>query len=506
MIIVKKCANITKILFLFFLLLIIASNVSCSGSSSDSTDGDEILREAQKMEETAYYRTAYDYYKSAFQAFTAEGDAGKASYCRQKTFDLNITLFTYPISKDKLLEKMQSYNPQYTPEDLKLWLSEGRLDYMTMDGAPWYYENCFTNLSYRYPDVLVRDKSLMKSINYLSSKILDYIKSHTDIGLSDPHRFEASEKLAIPRNKLPANGTLKIWLPFPIQTAAQKELEIVSVTPENYWKEGPEINSDIGCVYFEIPLAELKKDLNIEVRFRFTCYQQRFDIDPDKVGEYDVNSELYVKYTRSDKNLAVTEAIKQKAREIVGSETNPYRKAKLIADYMAKNIKYSNTPQYSEEALGHPISVFVQEKGYGDCGCQAIYFAALCRAAGIPARATGGYELWVPNGSGHFWAEFYLPAYGWIPLDPSLTVATSLSDETDESDKEVLCKYMFGNMDPYRLIFQNDTDTVYTPAPSEPPFTTISFQVPMAECREMEDNPTTTILNYYKWEIRELDN
>lgn len=467
-----------------------------------------MLKEAQKMEEIAYYQTASDYYKSAYYAFSAEGNNEKASYCKQKHFDLQKTIFTYPITRDKLYENMKKYNSAYTQEDLNLWLSEGRLDYLKMDGAPWYYENCFTNLSYRYPDVLVRDVNMMKTINSMSLKILNYINNHPGDGetYSDPHRYEASEKLSIPRSKLPAGGTLKIWFPYPIETGAQKDIETVTITPERYLKKGPDISSDIGSVYFEIPLAELRDDLNMEVRYRFTSYQVRYDIDPDNVGQYDTGSELYVKYTRSDKNLAITDEIKQKALKIVGGETNPHRKAKLIADYMAKNIKYSITPQYSEEALGHPISVFVQEKGYGDCGCQAIYFAALCRAAGIPARATGGYELWLPNGSGHFWAEYYLPNYGWIPFDPSLSVVLSLSDETTENEREILKNYMFGNIDPYRLIFQNDTDTVYTPPPTGEPFTTISFQVPMAECDEMDEDPTMTILNYYKWEVSELGN
>lgn len=60
---------------------------------------------------------------------------------------------------------------------------------------------------------------------------------------------------------------------------------------------------------------------------------------------------------------------------------------------------------------------------------------------------------------------------------------------------------MFASLDPYRLIFQNDTDTCYTPLPLEKPFTTLCFQSPMAECPEMEEDPTATVQEYFKWQV-----
>ncbi len=463
---------------------------------------------ARSFEEKAYYRSAHNYYVAARRAYLEEENPKKAMECRWKIFDMEKIIDTYSIAEDKLYDEMKKYNESYTTEDLAKWLQEDRLVKLIMDGGePWYYESCFTNLSYSYPDVMERDVELQKRIDMFAGIILNFLQNRSQIRTihSNPRRFEASQQLSVPRDRLPETGLLKVWFPFPIETHAQREIEIIAIAPEQFWKQGPDINADIGCVYFEIPLEQLDGDLIMEVGFRFTHYETNYDINPEDVGEYDTGSDLYKKYTRSTTNTMVTQEIREKAWEIVGNETNPYRQVQLIQKYMLDNIKYGLAPHIAQYAMGIPISVFVNNDGYGDCGAQAIYFSALCRGVGIPARATGGYELLIPNGSSHFWAEFYLPNYGWIPFDPSLAVVASLSQSTTIEERELIIDYLFGNMDPFRLIFQNDTDIDLIPPGDEPPVTTIAFQIPMAECPEMEQNPTIVMLEYFRWSVRPVD-
>jgi transglutaminase-like putative cysteine protease len=50
-----------------------------------------------------------------------------------------------------------------------------------------------------------------------------------------------------------------------------------------------------------------------------------------------------------------------------------------------------------------------------------MLFAALCRAAGVPARPVWGV-LFLPRDQGgfasHNWDEVYIPGCGWVPVDP----------------------------------------------------------------------------------------
>ncbi len=63
------------------------------------------------------------------------------------------------------------------------------------------------------------------------------------------------------------------------------------------------------------------------------------------------------------------------------------------------------------------------ERGNGACGSQSMLLAALCRAAGIPARVVWGC-MYTPAYDGSFghhgWNEVYMGESGWIPIDVTI--------------------------------------------------------------------------------------
>lgn len=59
------------------------------------------------------------------------------------------------------------------------------------------------------------------------------------------------------------------------------------------------------------------------------------------------------------------------------------------------------------------------EGGFFDCQIGAALFCAMCRALGIPARLCGGFQLYQPNTSYHYWAQAWLPDRGWLSFDLS---------------------------------------------------------------------------------------
>ena len=99
--------------------------------------------------------------------------------------------------------------------------------------------------------------------------------------------------------------------------------------------------------------------------------------------------------------------------------------------YLHNNdFRYSlNPPPLGENSIDDFL--FRSRKGY--CEHYASAFAFLMRAAGIPSRIVAGYlggelnpygeYLIVRQSDAHVWVEVWLPARGWIRIDPTLAVA-----------------------------------------------------------------------------------
>ena len=69
------------------------------------------------------------------------------------------------------------------------------------------------------------------------------------------------------------------------------------------------------------------------------------------------------------------------------------------------------------------------------------------------------------------WAEFYLPNYGWVPVDPGTAQTICLSNGLTNTDKKRVKDYYFSNLGPLRVSFNQTSMAPLIPAkPSERSF------------------------------------
>ena len=126
-----------------------------------------------------------------------------------------------------------------------------------------------------------------------------------------------------------------------------------------------------------------------------------------------------------------TAEMRELSRQIVGRQTDPCRKAKMIYDWIADP---SSTAIPSNTRPSAISAIIAAVKGYGDCGQAAFLFITLCRLNGIPARWQSGWNTFPGLKDIHDWSEIYLAPYGWVPVDPymglfAMRYATTLSPE-----------------------------------------------------------------------------
>jgi transglutaminase-like putative cysteine protease len=133
--------------------------------------------------------------------------------------------------------------------------------------------------------------------------------------------------------------------------------------------------------------------------------------DPARITAYDTTSAEYRRFTKSEPWIELTPQVRDKAAELAQGAQDSWEKAHRFFTWTVENMTY----EYPDLESRGAAKSFPRLKG--DCGEFSSVFCALCRADGIPARPV--ICVW-PSGSGHEWAEFLIPGYGWLPADASV--------------------------------------------------------------------------------------
>ena len=129
---------------------------------------------------------------------------------------------------------------------------------------------------------------------------------------------------------------------------------------------------------------------------------------PDKASTEYTQSSYFI--TSAD------ERVKQQARNAVGNEKDPGKKAVLIEKWVREHMQVKN-----HEALA--TADHVARNLEGDCTEFAMLTAAMCRAEGLPSRTALGLVYAdvkdQPGFAFHMWTEVLIRGR-WLPLDAML--------------------------------------------------------------------------------------
>ena len=238
-------------------------------------------------------------------------------------------------------------------------------------------------------------------------------------------------------------ATIRFYFPRPIVTAAQPFVELNERTPE------PAIVDYQNTIVHQLQASKGSSPAKqrFSQNFVVSVYEVKSTVQLKYVKSYsDMNKALYAASTRADKFIPSDDrAVTNLASSIVGKETNPYIKAKLIYTYMLDNYKLRDTAAKPES----PLNLIKNKRG--DAYCFALLYTALLRAAGIPALIDCGIlvdrNIRTRN---HWWCEFYLYGIGWIPVDPALGAGLSYEGWGETGDAK---NYYFGNLDSQHITF-----------------------------------------------------
>lgn len=109
--------------------------------------------------------------------------------------------------------------------------------------------------------------------------------------------------------------------------------------------------------------------------------------------------------------------VKELARQAVGDEVDPWKKARRVEAWIHEKMRLDNTVAFC------PASQVARDLA-GDCRQHAMLTAAMCRAAGVPSRSAVGLVYVADPRRGpvlgfHMWAEVWVRGR-WLALDATL--------------------------------------------------------------------------------------
>ena len=234
-------------------------------------------------------------------------------------------------------------------------------------------------------------------------------------------------------------NALFVWMPQPAISSSQRNIRLLSRSPE------PFIDSHRGASIFHFVNMHSRMNQGIIMSFSTDVYTIETDVRnqaPPRLNSPSSVTEIYT--LPSDLIRSNDPDIIARSRQIIGNERLPYAQAQRIYNWLISAIEIQTEPFQSDvlEALEEEVA-----DGY----TAALLFCSLARAAGIPAIPVEGVLINRLNETiKHFWVEFWIDGFGWIPLDPALGAGAAPRNFTLREDH---AEYYFGNLDNLRVSF-----------------------------------------------------
>jgi transglutaminase-like putative cysteine protease len=206
-----------------------------------------------------------------------------------------------------------------------------------------------------------------------------------------------------------------------------------------------------GTTLFQLTNLSPNTTVGISMSYKVEVYTQETSIKPQSVKQ-ESGSPMASLYTLPSPLIpSGDEQIKNLVNTLTGRERNPYLKARMIYEWLIREGNIQNAA-----LTGGALEALEEKKA--DSYQASLLFCSLARAAGIPAIPVSGVLInRFRSASRHYWAEFWIDGFGWVPLDPALGAGAAPGGFNLHEDPQ---SWYFGNLDNQRITFSRDLSTL----------------------------------------------
>jgi hypothetical protein len=362
---------------------------------------------------------------------------------------------------DAVYDFIKTVYPDMGQADIDAWEASKALEYKTIDGEKRYFAWAGRNLfridprmkaiwDERHPDEGMTSGSGAKlDLDHHNAAIIQAAPT-SESGFVLPKRIKITQSIELKPGIVPAGEVVRCWIPYPRKIdQRQDDITLHASQPSEHILAPPEALQ--RTIYMEAK-APANEPLRFSVSYSMTARGFHRKIDPEQVSELKDEAAMADFLKEEAPHIVFTPKLQALSKEIIGDETNPYRKAQRLYAWIDSNIPWASAREYSTIRC---IPEYAFENGHGDCGIQTLLFITLCRMNGIPARWQSGWELQPPDDSMHDWGLIYFEGYGWVPMDVTYGLR--------QSEDPVLKWFYLSGMDSYRIIFNDAISEPFHP-------------------------------------------
>lgn len=340
----------------------------------------------------------------------------------------------------------------FSNEKFNYWKRKRYIEADTIDGKEYWFRRSVGNffLLNREDCKAENEKNKKSAYNYYAGFYNQAMQTPADENhLRNPHKWQLTFNLKVKANAVPDGDTLRVWLPYPMETTRQTNVRLIKSSAPVTLSQGTFHHT----AYLE-GVARQDKPTTFSITYSFVSAEQHFTRAEimAKLKPYDTSSALYQEYTANEfPHIIKSEKLNELAHEIVGNETNPVLQASIVYDWIASNFPWAGAREYSTIPN---IPEYVVENRHGDCGQVALLYITMMRCLGIPARWESGFMLHPGEENYHDWAETYFEGTGWVPTDASF--GRSMTGEA-------LSDYYKTGLDLYRFVVNKGVNGKFSP-------------------------------------------
>lgn len=253
---------------------------------------------------------------------------------------------------------------------------------------------------------------------------------------------------------------VRLWLPY-VTSNDYQTVEDVKIDG-NFTYSGVYREAEHGSIILYLRWDEPEEDARVTYSFKIKRKEIIMKAFPEK--EAPVPADIMGKYLLPTSLGPVAGNVDNVTAGVTRGKRTVLAKAAAIYDYIVETGE--RNPDIAGCGIGDIESLL--ENLSGKCVDISSVFVAMARSAGIPAREILGTRISIEgdiSGAYHCRAEFYLPGYGWVPVDPSDVLKYMFKEELEIDDAETVAvrKYLFGAQTDTYIDFYTGRDITLNP-------------------------------------------